>query len=866
MEVQKLFIALFAGVTIISCNTASSTPNTSEKEQVVIYLQEKGAPVSPSMYGVFFEEINHAGDGGLYAELVQNRSFMEKEMPEGFYAEGNKLLPKPVKYHLTGEVRNRSFRWTTEEVPAWNLCSKGSPAAQSKDSLATQEKGTVAAQMQVTKENPMFASAPNNLKITIQDASQPVLLINEGYWGMHIEEGENYLLRTIIRTAADYNGTVIARLLSAEGAVLASETIDVTADGVWNDVRKTLIATGTDAKARLALEFDAPGTVWVDYVSLFPENTFNKRPNGLRRDVAEMLTGLKPAFFRWPGGCVVEGITLDNRFDWKKTLGDPAARSGEYSTWGYRCSYGFGYYEMLQFCEDIGAKAMYVCNVGLGCQFRMGDACPEHDIDFYINDCLDAIEYAIGDVSTEWGARRAADGHPEPFPLHYVEIGNENWGSEYDRRYDLFYNAIKEKYPQLTLIYNEMPQREGSPAITKTDMIDPHWYVDPYFFFRNTTLFDTYERGKYQVYVGEYACNRSVGAGNMLAALSEAAFINGMERNGDLVTMASYAPLFENRRDRSWQTNLIWIDTDQTVGRSSYYVQKMAAENRPTYNVKSNIHMHDVEPDLFDEGYIGFGASAATIEFKNIRIEQNGVATIPDMTQFTLQEGEWCADAASGNLSVTKGKQLLLKDTYGGDYTLTCKVRKIAGEQGFQFFAGMDADGKTGYRYNIGMWSSNDRAELLRLEDSRERGVLAEHSGKQIEKDSWYDVKVVVSPMKSEFYIDGKMLLSYVPQPMPLQFIHSGYDEAAGELVIKVVNAADTLYPTAFCIEGAGKVAQKGTVISLTATDGTEENSYDEPRKIYPEESVYSHFGKSFNYDFQPFSYTILRIKASKLR
>lgn len=291
----------------------------------------------------------------------------------------------------------------------------------------------------------------------------------------------------------------------------------------------------------------------------------------------------------------------------EKTLGDPAARPGEYSTWGYRCSYGFGYYEMLQFCEDIGAKAMFVCNVGLGCQFRMGDACPDDKISYYLDDCMDAIEYALGDVTTEWGKRRAADGHAEPFPLQYVEIGNENWGPEYDRRFDLFYKAIKEKYPQLTLIYNEMPQRDGAPAIAKTDMIDPHWYVDPYFFFRNTTLFDTYERGKYTVYIGEYACNRGVGGGNMLGALSEAAFIGGMERNGDLVTMASYAPLFENRHDRNWATNLIWIDSDQVMGRSSYYVQKMAAENRPDYNVKSNITMHEAQPESVGKGHLGLG-------------------------------------------------------------------------------------------------------------------------------------------------------------------------------------------------------------------------------------------------------------------
>lgn len=839
--IKQFVYSCVLGSLVISCDTTQRV-----KEEIVINLQERGATISPSMYGVFFEEINHAGDGGLYAELVQNRSFEEKEMPAGFHAEGNKLLPKAVKYHLTGEVRERSYRWSTDEVPAWTL--------QGKDSLA--------AQMKVTKENPKFASAPNNLKVVIRDASQPVQLLNEGYWGMNFVEGERYILRTIIRTSSDYKGKVTVRLLSSEGKILSSETLDIINGGEWNDVKKTLTAVGHDSKGRLALEFDSPGTVWVDYVSLFPENTFNNRPNGLRRDVAEMLVGLKPAFFRWPGGCVVEGITLDNRFEWKKTLGDPAARPGEYSTWGYRCSYGFGYYEMLQFCEDIGAKAMFVCNVGLGCQFRMGDACGEHDIDFYIDDCLDAIEYALGDESTEWGARRAADGHPAPFPLQYVEIGNENWGAEYDRRFDIFYKTIKEKYPQLTLIYNEMPQRDGASQITKTDMIDPHWYVDPYFFFRNTTLFDSYERGKYEVYVGEYACNRSVGAGNMLGALSEAAFIGGMERNGDLVTMASYAPLFEHRHDRSWQTNLIWIDTDQVLGRSSYYVQKMAAENRPTYNVKSNITMHEVAPDLFDKGYLGFGARSATIEFKDIKVTQNGVSSVPDMSGFALQKGEWSSDAASGCLSVAKGEQLLLKDTYAGDYTLTCKVRKTGGEQGFQFFVGMSADGKTGYRYNIGMWSTNDRAELLRLENGHERGVLTEHSGKVIEMNKWYDVKIVVSPMKSEFYIDGKMILSYVSQPMPLQFIHSGYDEDNGELIVKVVNAADSVYSTTIRVDGAEEIAKSGKIISLTASSAKDENSYEEPRKIYPHESDYGGFGKKFDFDFPPFSYTVLKIKA----
>ena len=442
---KKIFLP-FAAVALL----LSSCKDAAPKEELVINLQEKGAEVASSMYGIFFEEINHAGDGGLYAELVKNRSFEELEMPEGYYAEGDVLHPKKVCNHISGEVREGSFRWTTEPVPGWTLSTKD------------------AAEMKLTKEQPKFFTAPNNLKVTIKNASTPVRLINEGYWGMNLVKDNSYQLRTIIRPASDYKGKVTALLLSEQGEVLASAPVDITAAGQWNDLSLAMQPTATSAKGKLALEFDAPGTVYVDYVSLFPEKTFHDRPNGLRKDVAEILEGLHPAFVRWPGGCVVEGISLENRFEWKKSLGDPAARSGEYSTWGYRCSYGFGYHEMLQFCEDIDAKAMFVCNVGLGCQYRMGDASPESKIAYYLDDCMDAIEYAIGDVTTEWGAKRAEQGHPEPFPLQYVEIGNENWGDEYDKRFDIFYTAIKAKYPELILISNH--GLGGTGKIAKTDM------------------------------------------------------------------------------------------------------------------------------------------------------------------------------------------------------------------------------------------------------------------------------------------------------------------------------------------------------------------------------------------------------------
>ncbi|MDP4278105.1 MAG: alpha-L-arabinofuranosidase C-terminal domain-containing protein, partial [Bacteroidota bacterium] len=806
------------------------------------------ASVSPSMYGAFFEEINHAGDGGLYAELVQNRSFEETEMPDGFHVDGNKLIPKPLPYHLTGEVRTRSYEWNTEPVRAWSL----------------QTSHATAAQMRLTKINPMFASAPNNLEVTINDATNPVQLVNEGYWGMGIKANEHYFLRAIIRTSADYKGTIVAKLLSSKGELMASTILEVKSPDQWSDISNVLVPDFSDSKSKLALEFDSPGKVWVDYVSLFPENTFNKRKNGLRNDVAEMLAGLKPAFLRWPGGCVVEGITLDNRYEWKKTLGDPAARPGEYSTWGYRCSYGFGYNEMLQFCEDIGAKAMFVCNVGLGCQFRMGDACPEDKISYYLDDCMDAIEYALGDVSTKWGARRAAEGHPDPFPLGYVEIGNENWGPEYDHRFNLFYKAIKAKYPQLTLIYCEMPERNGERQIEKTDMIDPHWYVAPEFFLSNSTLFDSWERGKYKIYVGEYACNRGVGGGNMKAALSEAAFIGGMERNGDLVTMTSYAPLFENRHNRKWTTNLIWIDNDRVLGRSSYYVQKMASQNRPTYNVKSNITMHKVDEASYKAGGVGFGSWGTSVEYKDITLIEKEKAVALDLQKTSVKNGLWkFSQGVLNQQSLENGTKYILRQFKSDSYTLTCKARKLSGNEGFLVYFGMSEDGLDGYMYNIGGWN-NQKSVLQEIANGSNANVLAERNGSSIETAKWYDLKLIVSPKKSELYIDGKLILTHEPAAVPLQFITSGYDEATNELILKVVNADASHYVTNFKLKGSNQVSKIGKVISLRADNGNEENSFDNPKKISPVENEYHGFGKTFDFVFPPYSYTILRIKAAK--
>lgn len=559
LKILSAFMLPFACVTML---VGQST--------LKINYSKSGPEIPESMYGIFFEEINHSGDGALYAELIQNRGFEEHVAISGCeYRDGYVYAPESPNY-ISNKLSKWRHPWYIEKLKytAWTINQNAGEAS-----------------YDVVDEDQLHPATPHSMKIEIKKAGNgsTVDLVNEGYWGVPVEKGEKYALRFYFKKN-DYKGAVTARIVSTDNRVLAEKKFRIEKEG-WQEYTSVLKASGTDSKGSFQLCFDAPGTVWVDYVSLFPKKTFKNRENGMRRDVAQKLADLKPAFVRWPGGCIVEGATIENRVKWKETLGDPMTRRGEWDLWNYRTTMGFGYHEFLQFCEDIGADAMFVANVGLSCRFRNGDYVDESQLPVYIQDICDAIDYAIGDVSTEWGAKRAEAGHSKPFSLKYVELGNENWGPRYTEIYSKFYNALKPKYPQIEFI-STIGFGDDEARLGKVDMIDPHWYVKSDFFWENTHLFDNKERGKYKVYVGEYACNQDVGSGKMEAALSEAAFMVGMERNSDLVTMSSYAPLIENSNRRDWCTNMIWVNNEQVIGRSSYYVQQMFSLNKPDTNLK----------------------------------------------------------------------------------------------------------------------------------------------------------------------------------------------------------------------------------------------------------------------------------------
>ena len=505
------------------------------RRQIKIDRNTVIATPNEKMWGIFYEEINHAGDGGIYGELIRNRTFADSNLPEGcFVADGKFRNPNGYE---------EPFK-DSEPLPGWSVVPGYGAYGW----------------MEKNEENPRNPQTPCQLMLT---AMGKVRLINEGYWGIPARK-------------TGYYGFVIARaegvdklkvgICRRDGTILGCDEIAVGSS--FAKAEYSFDVETVDDNARFFIEADGNCKVWFDFVTMFANDTYQGEKYGFRADLVQMLKDMKPGFLRFPGGCVVEGLTLENAIHWKKTIGPIEDRPGHFDLWGYRATDGLG---MLEFCklgELLGADLMYVFNCGMSCQARQSERASEAEFAQWLQDALDGIEYICGDVTTEWGARRAADGHPEPFNLRYLEIGNENWGEVYRENYQVFYDVLREKYPNMTLISNF---RE--PGM-EYDLMDDHYYTNPRVF---PTMNEKYAGEGDMVYVGEYACNSEVGYGNLLAAISEATFMTALENCADRVRIASYAPLFCNDHDRRWPVNLINFDNNHVFGLPSYYVQKLFA-------------------------------------------------------------------------------------------------------------------------------------------------------------------------------------------------------------------------------------------------------------------------------------------------
>ncbi|MFC1569476.1 alpha-L-arabinofuranosidase C-terminal domain-containing protein [bacterium] len=825
----------------------------SRLDTLIIDFAQQEPEIPKTLYGIFFEEINHAGDGGLYAEMIRNRGFEAKAVPPSCQVQDGLLhAPKGQQNYLHGMITNFTIPWdTTDQWPGWSLVFHEPSHAVMK--LAT--------------EYPLHEATPHAMQIDITNASKrtPVQLINDGFWGIATKRGESYQIKFHLKIPPGKINKVTVLLLGYGDMLVGGKQFSIQDDDQWHVYKDIIRATASYSEVKLALVFDSPGTIWADYVSLFPVETFNNRENGLRKDVAKMLNDLKPAFMRWPGGCIVEGLTLENRVKWKETIGDPVTRPGMFDLWGYHSTYGFGYHEFLQFCEDIGADAMFVCNAGLSCGYRNGDYCPEEEIEFFIDDALDAIEYALGVPYSEWGRKRVHSGHPGPFPLKYIEVGNENYGPLYAKRFNRFFQAIKEKYPQLTVI-TSIQNPNDLQYIETADMIDSHYYHSPDWFYRNTTLYDKLQpRQNYKLYIGEYACNRGVGSGNLNGALSEAAFMTGMERNSDLVTMSSYAPLIENSNARNWPVNLIWVKSDRVIGRSSYYVQKLFAENRPDVNLKSNFKVKSIFLDsTFFAGKVGLATWQTHASYKDLKITRNGKVLYQSKfnnqpKNWVCESGEWQAQNGAFSQIDFGDRRLSYLNLDGLDqYTVEVKAKKHGGADGFNLIFGLKATNDY-FIYNVGGWGNAQIAIEQIGPDISE--MLSEPTPFTVKTDQWYSLKLVVGSNRIQGYVDDSLMVDYTMNTIEKRFVATGYDRESNEIIIKVVNAESAPYETEIKILNGGSIYPTGLIITLSSDSLEHENSFDNPRKIYPIWKSDYKFSEQFSMTFKPYSLTILRIR-----
>lgn len=537
-----------------------SPAKAAEVTSTAVTISGPAKPISPDLFGIFFEDINYAADGGLYAELVQNRSF---------------------EYQATEQLN-----WTP--MTSWELVTRDGA------------RGS----LKIADAVPVHPNNPHYVVLETQQSGAGFGLANSGFDGIAVQAGEQYDFSLFARqlfTGNHWGGNgvlesssrLLVRLETKERAVLGETTIDVSGRE-WQRLATTIIATNSDAAARLVVLSLTKGGMALDEISLFPHKTFKNRANGLRTDLAQVIADLKPRFMRFPGGCLVHGHGLGNMYRWKESIGPIEQRRGQANLWGYHQSLGLGYFEFFQFCEDIGAKPLPVVPAGVCCQNADDQGgtgqrgLPLKAMPAYIQEVLDLIEWANGPTNSTWGAKRAAAGHPAPFNLQYLGVGNEEHITPvFKERFQMIHDAVKAKHPEITIIGTVGPFHSGEDYDAgwkianelNLAMVDEHYYEKPEWFLNNLQRYDGYDRTKSKVYLGEYAAHDKDRVNTLRTALAEAAYLTALERNGDVVHLSSYAPLLAKQGRTQWRPDLIYFDNTNLLRTVNYYVQQLFGQN-----------------------------------------------------------------------------------------------------------------------------------------------------------------------------------------------------------------------------------------------------------------------------------------------
>ncbi|WP_210574952.1 alpha-L-arabinofuranosidase C-terminal domain-containing protein [Streptomyces sp. GESEQ-4] len=804
---------------------AVALPAPAHAEDVTDYAiavdpASQGAKIDDTMYGVFFEDINRAADGGLYAELVQNRSF------EYSTADNSSYTPL-TSWTAAGsaEVVNDSGR--------------------------------------LNDRNRNYLSLGAGSSVT-----------NAGYnTGIRVEQGKRYDFSVWARAQS---GTTLSVTLKDAPGTLAS-TRQVAAKGGWTKYTATFTATRTSNRGRLTVA--SSGAAALDEVSLFPRDTYKHQPNGLRKDLAEKIEALDPGFVRFPGGCLVNTGSMEDyseasgwqrkrSYQWKDTIGPVEQRATNSNFWGYNQSYGLGYYEYFRFSEDIGAMPLPVVPALVtGCgQNRATD--DEALLQRHIQDTLDLVEFANGPVTSKWGKKRAEMGHPKPFHLTHLGVGNEeNLPNEFFARFQKFRAAIEAKYPDITIISNSGPDDAGATFDTawqlnregKVDMVDEHYYNSPQWFLQNNERYDSYDRGGPKVFLGEYASQ-----GNAFKnALSEAAYMTGLERNADIVKLASYAPLLANEDYVQWRPDLIWFNNHASWNSANYEVQKLFMTNVGDRVVPSTAtDTPNVSGPI--TGAVGLSTWATSAAYDDVKVTGEDGSTLfgddfsGDASKWTpggtgswsIQDGQYVqTDAAAENTLVTAG------DPAWKNYDLHVRATKKSGKEGFLVAFGVKDTGNY-YWWNLGGWNNTQSAIEQAVDGGK--STLMSKAG-SIETGRAYDIDIKVRGRQVTLYLDGQEWGSFADDKPAEPFRQVVTKDAkTGDLIVKVVNAQSAEARTAIDL-GTSKVASKARVTTLAA--GPDEVNTETDTPVTPATSTFQGVAKKFTYTFPANSITFLRIK-----
>ncbi len=867
-------------------NTVSAYSEENSDYSLSVDASDEVHEISDMLYGIFFEDINFAADGGLYGEMVINCSFEYGSLA------------------------------TDDELHGWSAV--GSPVY----------KVTVG-----DAEGGLNANNKNYLVIN-NTSGEKAGVANRGFLdGMAVEKGVTYDFSVYAKAVEEYNGKITVRLVAGE-QIAAEATVDtITAEWAKYELELTSDITANE-NVYLQVLIDS-GKVALDMVSLFPP-TF--KDHGMRADLAQLLADIKPAFLRFPGGCVIEGYDEETAYDWKDSIGvdengeplefngvygDVAARSYGINIWTDTAatedplpcymSYGLGFYEYFVLAEDIGAIGVPVLNCGLYCQMRgKGPVDMETELfEQYLQDMVDLVEFCRGDETTKWGKVRISMGHAEPFELKYICIGNENEAKDYYERYEAFlerFNEEKTKNPELyeglELIYSAGAAEATSGwnyynsyvnaynYVAENDItieeyagaIDQHYYMMPDWFLKNTDYYDEhnyvrdYENmtdtiygGAIQVFVGEYAAKSNT----LEAALAEAAYMTGLERNGDIVRMAAYAPLFGNLTATHWSPDLIWFDNDDVTGSINYYMQKLFSNNAGTSLISSSLDGADIiEDDL--AGMVGLGTWNTTAQFDNVRVTDNETGDVLSEDSFDSfiwfwdwykqTDGKW--KVSDGKFSQTElypdyselGSCVYYGDTDWSNYTYTVEATKTDGEEGF-YIPFLIEDENNCFYWNIGGWG-NTQSALQRVENGVKTGAInGTVTDFTVETGATYEVKIVVDGVNIKGYIDDVLMFDYdAESDSNAEAYQVVSTDESGDIIIKLVNVTENDRTFAIDIANAENIGSKATVYQVAGKSLADDNILGQEEMCKMVEFTVDGVSSKFNYTVPQYSATVIRI------